>query len=68
MDFPRKVGGVYGVLSEVGVRKFREWFLSDDFEKDMREYGKHLRDDTDRDKAGWKKLIESGFVETTTTD
>lgn len=67
----RTVGGVYGVLTEEGVRKFREWFLSDDFEKDMREYGKHLRemrDNTDRDRAGWKKLIESGFVETTTTD
>lgn len=67
----RTVGGVYGVLSEEGVKRFREWFLSDDFEKDMREYGEHLRemrDNTDRDRAGWKKLIESGFVETTTTD
>ena len=61
----RTVGGEHGVLSEEGVKKFREWFLSDDFEEDMRKYGEHLRemrDGTDRDRAGWNKLIESGFV------
>lgn len=64
----RTVGGVYGVLSEEGVKKFREWFLSDDFEKDMREYGVFVKKKAYRWAAGWKKLIESGFVETTTTN
>lgn len=60
----RTVGGEHGVLSEEGVKKFREWFLSDDFEEDMRKYGEHLREmrERDRDRAGWNKLIESGFV------
>lgn len=61
----RTVRGGYGVLGIYGASKFREWFLSDEFEEDMRAYGEWLRrhnDEAYRERAGWKKLIESGFV------
>ena len=60
----RTVGGDHGVLSEKGIEKFHEWFLSDDFEKDMRKYSEEYYWMTEeyRDRAGWKKVIESGFV------
>ena len=61
----RTVGGDHGVLSEKGIEKFHEWFLSDDFEKDMREYSEKEYEwmtEEYRDRAGLKKMIESGFV------
>ena len=39
------VDGKNGVLSEIGVEKFEEWFLSDDFERDMRKCAVHVTDD-----------------------
>lgn len=65
----RTVGGVDGILSAAGVEEFWKWFVSDDFDRDMRAFARHVAepdfnvngDEIDRVQI-LKRLGENGFV------
>ena len=71
-DF-RTVGGEGegAVLSEAGVKKFWQWFVSDDFERDMRACARYVADAEasviDSDETGREQILDrfsaNGFVE-----
>ena len=70
LDF-RTVGGIgkSAVLSDDGVEEFRRWFVSDDFERDMRAYATFVAredrshfNDAAREEMGLSKLRANGFL------